>query len=392
MINYIFGYVEMELHCIEAVSLLAQNNIRCSEIRKDNEKIVINVPLYSLRKVRKLLNEHDFSFETIKMKGIPSLFINCRTKYGMLFGITIFLAMIIFSGKYIWSFQVSGNSYISDEEIIGILDDLGCGVGTKINDIDFDKLHNRFLMECKDISWISVNMDGVIAKVEVLEVNRGKVDTEGFANIVASESGQIERITLVKGKPQVEIGDVVKKGELLISGVESYREGELTFYENADGAVFANVNRTIKAHVKKEKVVKNRTGNFMELKRLKIFNLNINLFGKGGNYYDEYDIITENRQIVLFGIVELPLWTVSEKIYELSDVVVSLSKTELEAEAIRLYQSLLKDTVSDCEIVSISTKRTVEEDSYTIESNINCITDIAERVPYEIISDNQKEE
>ncbi|MBR6650706.1 MAG: sporulation protein YqfD, partial [Clostridia bacterium] len=215
MIDYIFGYVEIETHRIEAVSLLAQNNIRCSEIRKDNEKIVINVPLYSLRKVRKLLNENDFFFEIIKMKGIPSLFINCRTQYGMLFGITIFLAMIIFSGKYIWSFQVSGNSYISDEEIIGILDDLGCGVGTKINDIDFDKLHNRFLMECKDISWISVNMDGVIAKVEVLEVNRGKVDTEGFANIVASESGQIERITLVKGKPQVEIGDVVKKGELL---------------------------------------------------------------------------------------------------------------------------------------------------------------------------------
>ena len=392
MINYILGSVEICIDSLKAISCLTNSNVRCSRIKSINERIYFEISLYNIEKVKKILTDEGFFYKIIKYKGLPKLFFKLYKRIGILVGITIFLVLVYYSSRHIWSIDVIGNSVVTDEEIICMLESLGCGVGSKIDDIDFDELHNRFLIECKDISWISVNMDGVKANVEVKEVKRGKKEHTGNANIVASEDGQIELITLIKGKTQVEIGDVVKSGDILISGVESYREGENTFYRNADGCVMAKVNRIIKAQVNEKKNLKTKTGNYEKRISLKIFNLNINLFGKGGNRYEECDIITENRQLVLFGVVELPVWINTESIYEVNNEIVKLSEDELEAEAIKVYKSLLYEASKDSELISISTKRFLENGIYTIESNIYCITDIAERVPYEIISEDQKED
>ncbi len=392
MINYIFGSVEICAGDINAVSLLAKNNIRCSRIKNENSNVYISIPLYSLKKASLLLKESNIEFNILRILGLPNSFIKLRFRYGLILGMLIFIVVVYFGGRYIWSFQITGNSYVSDELILKTLNDLGCGVGTRIDDVNFDTLHNNFLIQCQDISWISVNMDGVIANVEVKEVKRAATENYDKANIVAGENGQIELITLISGRPQVEIGDVVKEGDLLISGVESYREGENTFYRNADGQVLARVNRIIRAQVNDYKKVRIKTGNFQERKRIKMFNLNVNLFRKCRNSYDEYDIIAENRQLILFGVIELPVWINSERIYEVYDETLKLSEKELEAEAIKVYNSLLKDATKDCQLVSISTNRNFENGVYTIESNIYCITDIAERLIYEMIPDVQKED
>lgn len=392
MINYIFGSVEICVNNINSISRLVKNNIRCSEIRKNDNKLYFNIPLYSLKKTCKILNDESVEYRIIKIKGIPGFLNRFKTRYGLYLGVIVFFVLISISGKYIWSFRVTGNSYVSDKEIISLLTDLGCGIGTKIDTIEFAKLHNRFLIECPDIAWISVNMDGVIADVEIREVKRENPEGTGYANIVASEDGQIEMITIVNGKSQVEIGDVVRKGDLLISGVESYREGENTYYENAEGCVFARVNKEIKVQVNNQKKSNVRTGNYIERKSLKIFNLNINLFGNGGNHYDKYDIITENRQLVLFDTVVLPVWVNREKIYEVDDTIITLSKNEVEAEASKIYNILLRDATQDCELVSIVTSRNFENGVLTIESNLYCTTDIAERVAYDILPYDQKED
>lgn len=392
MINYIFGSVEICISNINAVSLLAKNNVRCSRLKNEDNQIYITVPLYSLNKVRHLLKEANISFNTFRVRGLPNLLNKIKYRYGLILGLLIFIFVVCLSGRYIWSFHITGNSYVNDDVILRTLNDLGCGIGTKIDDINFDKLHNDFLIQCQDISWISVNMDGVVANVEVKEVKRGASEVSDHANIVAGENGQIELITLISGRPQVSIGDVVKKGELLISGVESYREGEKTFYRNAEGQVLARVNRIIKAQVNENKKVRVKTGNFQERKSIKMFNFNVNLFRKCGNSYNEYDIITENSQLILFGLIELPVWINSERIYEVRDKTLKLSKTELEAEAVKVYNSLLKDATSDCDLVSISTKHNMENGVYTIESSIYCVTDISERLTYEMIPDVQKED
>jgi len=392
MINYILGSVKLCVKNSKAIGLLAGRNISCTNVCSDAVGISFYIPLYSLGKARNILNGNNIEFEICGYYGLPKFIRYFRCRWGVIVGTAVFLFSISLSGDYIWSFNIKGNNSVSDDIILGVLDDLGCGIGSKIKAINFDELHNKFLIECNDIAWISVNMDGVVANVEVMEVKRSSKDENDNTNIVASENGQIELITIVNGKAQVEIGDVVKKGDLLISGVESYREGESTFYRNANGSVLARVNRIIKAEVNGQKKQRVQTGNFNERKTLKIFDLNINLFRKGGNLYDEYDIITENRQIVLFNAIELPIWINIERIYEIRSEVITLSDTELEAEAVRVYKNLLAEVSKDAELVSVKTKRYTDNGFYTIESNIYCITDIAEIAPYEIISEGQKED
>ena len=135
-------------------------------------------------------------------------------------GALLSAVMIWLSGRVIWCVNVTGNSTVPDGEIIEILESLGCGVGDFFGDIDFDVLHTRFLMKSDNIGWISVNMNGTHANVEVREIIFGKEETKegGFYNVVAAEDGQIVRMAAVEGKPVCEIGDTVLRGELLISG------------------------------------------------------------------------------------------------------------------------------------------------------------------------------
>ena len=64
------------------------------------------------------------------------------------------------------------------------------------------------------------------------------------ANIVASEDGQITEVRVSGGRAVVGVNDIVRKGELLISGIMTVGEDGLR-YEYASGQVFAKVNRQV---------------------------------------------------------------------------------------------------------------------------------------------------
>lgn len=82
---------------------------------------------------------------------------------------------------YIWEVSVSGNEKISDAEVIDSLEALGCSIGTYIPSVDFYNICHEFILANEDVSWISVNMVGTTAKVEIIE-RRAKESIEDDGN------------------------------------------------------------------------------------------------------------------------------------------------------------------------------------------------------------------
>ena len=242
------------------------------------------------------------------MSGLPDIFRRYKKRWGIAVGFLIFVFLVAVSGGRIWCVEISGNSRVADEEIIELLDELGCGVGDTYKNIEFAKLHNAFLLRCKDIAWISVNMDGTHAHVEVRETlaDQAKEDNQNY-NVVAGEDGQIEQIAAYEGKPQIAIGDTVRKGELLLSGVISYGETGLR-YENAAGEVYAKVIRDFVVEVPLQTEKKIYTGHSTAKKSLVFFQFKSNLFFNSEIPYDSYDTTHRNRQLHLFDTVALPIW------------------------------------------------------------------------------------
>ncbi len=391
MINYILGTIEIIVSEQRALNVLSACDIQCSKVKKNNDVLSFRIPLFKYPKALSVLKAENISYEKGELYGLPKFIYRYKKRWGIMAGGIIFASLMLISQKYIWSFEIEGNSNVEDKVIIETLGKLGCRIGSKIDDMDFDVLHNKFLIECSDIAWISVNMDGTKAKVEVRENKRGSADSGELYNIVASESGQIELLTVISGKEQIVIGDVVKKGDLLISGVETYREGEKTYYESADGHIIAKVNRVFNIEVPDKTEKKYFTGNCKTRKTVDFFGFRINLFRNSGIPYDKYDIITENRQIVLFDCVELPVWVTTEQICEYRSEAVTLSENELRSIAVKEYRSKLAEMASDAEIISINTGHSFENGVYRIECNLYCVTDIAEKVPYTIVDEGQED-
>ena len=390
MLNYFLGTVRIWLESSDSLNYLVKENIQCTDIEYMDNCIEFTVNLYNYRKVKRILERIGFVFKIKAVRGLPSYIIRYRKRWGIAAGALIFCIVSFVSSRYIWSFEITGNNTVADYEIISLLSELGCSVGSKISEIDFDMLHNDFLVKSDNISWISVNMDGTKAKVEVREAKKGSTDTSEKCNIIAKEDGQIDLITVVDGKAQVAIGDVVRKGDILISGVSTYREGEKNYYENADGAVFAVVNRSLFVEIEKEVEIKNYTGNKKENNVLKFFGFSINLFTNSRIQYPKYDTIVENRQIVLFDSIYLPVW-IEKTIYSEYEVKkTELTESDARIKGIKEYRDRLAEITRNAELISIETEHSYEDGVYRIDCNLYCIADIAESAPFSIDKEDKE--
>ena len=340
------------------------------------------VPLYRRRSLCALLEEVGIPFEKKSITGLPRIIHSYRKRIGIPIGALIIGIMIWLSGRVIWCVNVEGNTTVSDGEIIELLEKLGCGVGDTYRDIDFDVLHNRFLMESENIAWIAVNMNGTHANVEVREtVNaQEKEDDDGFYNLIASEDGTVERIAATEGKPVVEIGDTVRKGELLVSGAITYKE-IYNRYESAAGSVYASVLRSFSVSVPYEAEKKTYTGEKTVKRSLRIFKFNINLFTNSSNPYRFCDTITVYKQVYLFDTVALPVYVKTTEYREYGIEKEHLSEKEASERAMALYREELRRVVGDASLLKKTVTKEASESEYIIRCEMRLLADIAKKAP-----------
>ena len=373
-----------------AFSVLGRLDVQFRNVKIEEGSFSLLIPFYRRGSIKKSLSYEGIEFKSEGIFGFPSLIKRYRKRIGIPIGLLLAILMIHVSGRVIWCINIEGNKSVSDREITEVLESLGCGIGDTYEDIDFDVLHNRFLMKCKDISWIAVNMNGTHANVEVRETVRGKeTEKEGFYNIVASEAGQIEKIAAEEGKPVVERFDTVLEGELLISGAISYKQDTMNRFESAEGAVFARVNRSFSVEVPLKQDIKEPTGEKTTQKAVRFFNFDINLFRNSRIPYRFCDTITMYKQVYLFDTVALPLYIKESVFSEYRKKTVTLSEKEAEEQAVALYREKLLSVIGDDSIISKSVTGSVDNGVFTIKCELYCLADIAKRVPLEITKNNE---
>ena len=151
-------------------------------------------------------------------------------------GILMFYLWMSYSSQLIWDVRIEGNTKTDKGEITEMLSDLGCGIGDRYTKINFNKLHADYAAMQHDIAWLSVFMNGSVAEVQVRELYRNerkKHENGTYANIVADCDGVVEEVNVVEGQAAVIPGQLVRKGQVLISGVVEEKDGEFR-YEYAE--------------------------------------------------------------------------------------------------------------------------------------------------------------
>ena len=186
-----------------------------------------------------------------KESGIPFILKRYRHRYGVFIGILLCFFLIFLSGRVVWDIRVEGNRYMSEEEVISELRECGFRIGALKSGLDIDAIEMRTLVFSENISWISINLLGTVANVEIREMDAPpKESTPDFAaaNLVAARGGVIEDFQDVRGEVVVKIGDIVGEGDLLVSGL--YGDEKTSFrYTCAKGEVLARTSRDFSVEI-----------------------------------------------------------------------------------------------------------------------------------------------
>lgn len=379
--NKFFVYCDVsfdEKELTKVLNLLLQNDLTYISLKKDGcGKAILSIIPSMKNKYESLLIKYSIEFTFSKNRGIFSFFLLEKLRIGIIIGIFFMIIISYYSSKVVWKVSINGNTSVEDDEIIAELDSIGFGVGSFIPTINYDQLHNSFLMISEKISWISINITGNVANVEVRESRT--FDTENYyqySNIVAKFDGQIAQISVIEGEKVISIGDVVRKGDLLISGlVESQSEG--IRYLDAEGEVLAYTNKQIEIFVPYNSRQKVYTGKIYYENRYKIFNNIIKFSSKYRNYSTLCDKIEKREKISILGNSSLPFEKITDKYYEYEFQNVEYTRSEAVDLAFKELRAQLDFNLKNAELVSKTTNTSYDERGFYIYCNLYCLENIA---------------
>jgi similar to stage IV sporulation protein len=234
------------------------------------------------------------------------------------------VALVFWLQSHIWFFTVSGNETVPTEKILWVLEENGVHFWTRTAALDMNTLKNQVLSDLPELSWITINTQGGLAEVVVRERSEKPVTLREVApaNVVAKKSGVVTRLEITGGTAQVQTGDIVAQGELLISGITNLDKTMLL--TRAVGEVYAttwNHFSVILPDIVQEKVY---TGRETTRYRLNIGKKTINFYKTSGISYGKYDKIVESTKAALPGGYTFPLTftKITYREYQTSDVTV----------------------------------------------------------------------
>lgn len=231
------------------------------------------------------------------------------------------------------------------------------------------------MLDIEDIGWMSINVVGSHASVELKEKAKvPKVDDYHVpANVKATRDGLILSINTTQGEAFFDSGSAVVKDQLIVSGVVEDKLGGVSLVR-ANAEVVAQTTRKEIFKVDKNYPVitfeKDKTLHTVELLGLKM--------PCGFVFADESECaVRSDKNILSFFDTDLPVGLISKRVYS-KDVETTLLKKQSAQNILKkramLYEGLV---LKDCEVISVDYNFNENDKQYILEVTYTCKEDIA---------------
>jgi similar to stage IV sporulation protein len=338
------------------------------------------IPFWLFGKLKRKLESENVELSLVSSHGIPGLLLRYRHRYGFTVAVVISVLLVILSGQVIWDVRIDGERRLTEQEVREVLRECGLERGTRISSIDAGVLENRVMIFSDDIAWISVNVIGTVAEVEIRELEFTERDEEigNASNIVASHCGKIVGFENISGSIVVEIGEEVAEGQLLISGI--YGDEENGFrYTNPKGRVLAEVERSFEIEVPRVETKKSYKEGVKCEKYLIFFKKRIKFFSNYRNLPPTCDKIDIEEFLLAPSGKELPIGIFETRYLEYEYVSEARDDETLSRIAKQRLDAVILSELADAEILRKNIEYELYEDKIVLRCKIKCIVDIAKR-------------
>ena len=369
----------------QLIDLCRELGISYGGVRFFDDRAEISVRFFGSFALARAAEERELELKLIRSRGIPSLALRYRHRYGLLIGVVVSLALTVLSGSLIWDIRIDGEESLSEREVKAVLADCGLDVGTRRRSLDIDTLENRVLIRSDDIAWISVNIIGTVAEVEIRELKLAPKGEElpTASNLVSAADAKIVGFEVLKGNIAVEIGERVREGQLLVGGI--YGDESSGFrYTNPQGRVLGEVDREFEVEIPRTESKKVYTGEIKLEKYLIFFKKRIKFFSNYRNLGISCDKIEVEEYLRAPGGAQMPFG-----IYEVRYLEYEYEQSErddamLSAIADQRMYLLISAELDGAPILRKRLQYELSEGGLILRCRIRCIQNVAQRLPIEI--------
>ncbi len=385
LLRFIRGYVEFEVLVADYGEFLKTASYigKFYNVKQCKGKILATTSIATFKKITPLLRKFGAKRRIVHKTGVPFIINRNKKRLGVYIGFVLMLLFLFVITRFVWTVDVLGSNDKINSEIINSLSNYGVKPGAVISSIDNRIIGNKILSSYPEISFISINVVGCRAIVEIKLIDElPDVDKpETYGNIIASKNGKIKYMEVYDGFSLVEVGDNVFEGELLVSGTKEDYFGRLIAV-NSDAEIYAETETLYIFKLPIREEVPKRTGEVKIKRYLTIFGINIPLhlhfFDKGN-----YDYEVENKELNAFGVT-LPIRYTEIRMNELILESVQYTDEELNEKCKEMYESELTEIEDKIEILNEEINTYNEEGYFCYEVELKTNENIAKYVAFEL--------
>lgn len=382
--NYLKGYVIIRIEGLaleRLLNLALTNDIYLWDLRRLNYfQVEVSVSLKGLRPLEELIEKTGCKGEVLEKRGLPHHIDRIKNRKVFFFGFLLFFIITFFLSSFIWTIEIDGVDQTPKEEIIGYLNEKGIVSPTHKSKVSEEEVKLLLINGYDYFSFIDVRIKGVKLLIDIKEedIPPEIVNKDYPANIVAKKKGVITKVIARNGDRVVKENQVVRQGQLLISGVVKGVD-ETYNLVHADGEVLARTSYEASVSEPILKKMEKETGKVFTQRGLKINNQGIRFIKDiPFNTYKEY-IVEDN--LFNMDFIDFPIKLI---IYEYRETQVKEVKQNIEtlknSNQLKAIDIINKELAKGAQMVSRDIVHNIEGNILTTRVIVETIEDIGKKV------------
>ncbi|MEK4668456.1 sporulation protein YqfD [Paenibacillus alvei] len=289
--------------------------------------ITFQMGLKSIHKFREVVRGSGIKIEFQRGAGAPFLYKRIRKNSGFAIGVFLFLGLVLTLSNMVWGIEIKGANPATEYQIRKQLDKMDIKIGEfQFFAKELDEIQAELTNNIDAITWIGVELKGTTYHFQVVEKNEpDKVEEEKPQNLIAAKKATIVDYFIEEGDQVFSVHDVVKKGQLLVTG--TYGKDKDTKTVSARGEIWGETWYSSTVTIPLESTFQVFNGNEKQKHYLKVGGFEIPVWGFGKVEYKEYEK-EENEKNLKFLKWELPIKVTNKTYREKEEVTRSYTEKE----------------------------------------------------------------
>ncbi len=341
------GYVTITLpeECLEKfINLAVSRGILLWDITGiGTGRVEMKVRLSGVQALRHVARMTGCRFKITERHGLPFFLGRIKRRRAMAAGALLFVAALYVLSSFIWFIEVTGNRRVSDQVVEQVARQAGLKQGAARWSLDISALEETILNQVPGLSWVGVQVEGTRVYIKVVEKKYPPVDeTARPVDLVAAKNGLITEMLVFSGYPLVNEGNIVTRGQVLISAAQKDKDS----YIRARGIVKAKVRYEAMATVQLVEKGAEVTGRETTRFGIKIGGKEIILIGPREIPFAHYARYVESKRLPEWRNINLPVELLTVKYNEEKPYINSYTEEEARRLACRKALDSIRRQIS----------------------------------------------